>query len=149
MVYIPYPPGYDFEEAPFSGIPGEIDHNRMLTTWFIEQDPTDIVLSRRGVTRTASGATKFNDVTTLDSQRVKIIYGGGTGSGRAGIVRTGDGTERMFSFIMVMEWDADVQPGDHWVDGNGQWWEVEEVLPLNGYETKATLRSYGKEPIHG
>lgn len=149
MVYIPYPPGHDVEEPPLSGFPAEVDQNRLLTTWFIAQDPTWVVLQRRVELRTLSGATKFVPGATLDAQRVKLIYGGNTGGGRAGIVRTGDGTERMFSYIMVMEWDADVEPGDFWVDAKDQWWEVEEVLPTNGYEIKATVRSYGDEPQHG
>lgn len=149
MVFIPYPPGYDVEEPPFSGLPQEVDYNRLLTEWFIEQDPTDVVLHRRTAVRTPTGATKYVPDHALDSQRVKFVYGGNTGGGRAGIVRTGDGTERMFSYVMVMKYDADVQPSDFWVDGNGQWWEVEEVLPYNGYETKATVRSYGKDPQNG
>lgn len=148
MVFIPYPPG----QAPGPVLPdiaGELGALRSLTTWYIEQDPTDVVLIPRTTSRTAGGATQAVDGTPRAVQRVKLIYGGNTGAGRAGIVSTGDGRERMFSFIMVAEWDAIVEPGDHFTDPAGQNWEVEETLPYNGYEIKATMRSYGGNPQYG
>jgi hypothetical protein len=148
MVFIPYPPG---EEAPdFAvNVASEIEMNRSLTRLFIEMDPTDIVLIPRSTVRTPTGGTRTIDDDPRDLQRVKLIYGGNTGAGRAGIVDTGDGRERQFSYVMVMNWDAQVQPGDHFTDPADQQWEVEEVLPLNGYEVKALLRSYGKNPQYG
>lgn len=74
------------------------------------------------------------------------MYGGNTGAGRAGIIDTGDGRSRQFSYVMVMEWDAQVAIGDHFTDSKGQQWEVEEILPNNDYEVKALMRSYGSEP---
>lgn len=148
MVFIPYPPG---QEAPDLAVDvaKEIEQNRTLTDIFIEFDPTDVVLIPRTTQRTASGGTRTVDGTPRDLQRVKLVYGGNTGAGRAGIIETGDGRQRMFSYIMVMRWDAEVAPGDHFTDPAEQDWEVEEVLPYNGYEIKATLRSYGGAPQYG
>lgn len=148
MVFIPYPPG---EEAPdlAVNVAGEIGMNRTLTHLFIQMDPTDVVLIPRTTIRTASGGTRTVDGDPRDLQTVKLIYGGNTGSGRAGIIDTGDGRERQFSYVMVMEWNAEVEPWDHFTDPEGQMWEVEEVLPLNGYEKKATMRSYGGAPQYG
>lgn len=148
MVFIPFPPGQEAPLPPQGGA-SEVEIQRTLTSWFIAQDPTEVVLIPRTAERTASGATRTVDGTPRALQRVKLIYGGNTGAGRAGIVSTGDGRERMFSFVMIGEWDAVFEPGDHFTDHEGQNWEVEETLPYNGYEVKATMRSYGGNPQYG
>lgn len=147
MVFIPFQPGQVAPDPPALGADG-IELNRTLTSWFISQDPVDVVLTPRVTARTASGATATTDGTPRPAQRVTMVYGGNTGAGRAGIVEAGDGRERMFSYVMVMEWNAQVAIGDHFVDFKGQHWEVEEILPNNGYEIKATMRSYGRNPQH-
>lgn len=150
MVFIPYPTGTPSEEQ-FPLIHGAttIEMNRNLTHWFIMQDPVDVVLIPRVTTRTTTGATKQEDGPSRPLQRFKFVYGGNTGAGRAGIVPTGDGRERMFSYVLIGDYDAEVDVGDHWTDDKGQNWEVEEILPYNGYEKKATLRSYGRDPQNG
>lgn len=148
MVFVPFPSGIANEEPPVLGAE-EIRINRELTTWFIAQDPVDVVLIPRTTSRTASGATVAVNGTPRTVQRVKMVYGGNTGAGRAGIVDTGDGRERLLSYVMLMEWDAIVEIGDHFSDPYGNWWEVEETLPENGYERRALVRSYGKEPQYG
>jgi hypothetical protein len=148
MVFIPYPPGQEAPDLEVN-VAAEIEQNRSLTSLFIAMDPTDVVLIPRSTVRTPAGGTRTVDDDPRDIQRVKLIYGGNTGAGRAGIIDTGDGRERQFSYIMVMEWNAEVSPGDHFTDPKGQMWEVEEVMPYNGYEIKATMRSYGKDPQYG
>jgi hypothetical protein len=148
MVFIPFPPGEVAPDPPVLGASG-IEINRTLTSWFISQDPVDVVLTPRVTGRTASGATATTDGPPRPAQRVTFVYGGNTGAGRAGIVEAGDGRDRMFSYVMVMEWDAEIEIADHFTDQEGQHWEVEEILPLNGYEIKATMRSYGRSPQYG
>lgn len=145
MVFIPYPPGQVNNDPPVEAA-FEIGLQRELTEWFIAQDPVDIVLRTRTTNRTPSGATETATGPDRPSQRFKFVYGGSTGAGRAGIVETGDGRERMFSYVLVGKWDAEIAPGDFFEDYQGNFWEVEELLPNNDYETKATLRSYGARP---
>ncbi len=150
MVYIPFPGGTPSDEQfPLVHGATSIDLNRTLTHWFIMSDPVPVVLVPRVSTRTPSGAVKTTDGPPRALQRFKFVYGGNTGAGRAGIVPTGDGRERMFSYIMIGDYNAVVEPGDHWTDESGQSWEVEELLPYNEYELKATVRSYGQDPQNG
>lgn len=148
MVFIPFPPGYP-TDAPVSDVSRELFEQRRLTLWFIAQDPTDIVLTPRSKVRTPSGAYMAADGATRPLQTVKFIYGGSTGSGRAGIVEAGDGRERMFSYTIVGNFDAVFGIGDHFVDARGNHWEIEEIMPDNGYEQRANLRSYGGAPQYG
>lgn len=150
MVFIPFPGGsvVDDEFPPLSGV-GEVEIQRNLTHWFIMTDSVPVVLVPRTQERTPSGATRTVDGTPRALQRFKFVYGGNTGAGRAGIVPTGDGRERMFSYVLIGDFDAQVEPGDHWTDTEDQAWEVEEILPDNGYERKATIRSYGSKPQYG
>lgn len=148
MVFIPYPVGTEPEQL-LSGLPEEMAFNRDLTEWFIEQDPVTVALVPRVQTRTATGAYRTADGPARASQRFKFVYGGNTGAGRAGVVEAGDGRERMFSFVMIGKFDAVIGVGDHWLDIKSQHWEVEELLPDNGYERKATVRSYGGDPQYG
>lgn len=148
MVYIPFPDGYP-TDAPVTSMAEELFEQRRLTIHFIAQDPTEVVLIPRVKARTPSGAYQMTDGTPRPLQKVKMVYGGNTGAGRAGMVSTGDGRERMFSYVMVGAHDAVFAIGDHFVDEAGQHWEVEELLPDNDYEVKATVRSYGGAPQYG
>lgn len=130
-------------------VASELFENRRLTSAFIATDPVPVQLIPRVKVRTASGAYTWTDAAPRALQTFKLVFGGATGGGRAGLVRTGDGVERMFAFILIGNHDAVVEIGDHWLDAEGQSWEIEEILPYNGYETKATVRSYGGDPQHG
>lgn len=150
MVYIPFPGGTQTDEQfPLIHGAGAIGLNRNLTHWFIMLDSVAVVLTPRIQSRTPTGATKMVDGPPRPLQRFKFVYGGNTGAGRAGIVPTGDGRERMFSYVLIADYDAEVMPGDHWTDTEGQAWEIEEILPDNEYELKATVRSYGAAPTNG
>lgn len=147
MVFIPYPPGTG--PIPEAGLPEEMVMQRDLTYWFIEQDPTDIVLVPRSRVRVQSGAYQWTDGASRPVQRVKFSYGGNTGAGRSGLVDTGDGRERMFSYILIGLYNLQIEIADRFTDPAGQKWEIEELLPYNGYEVKASVRSYGGDPQYG
>lgn len=150
MVYIPYPPGTAVDEI-FPVLHGAtaIELNRNLTHWFIMMDPVDVTLIPRVRARTASGGYTWTEGPARPLQTFKFIYGGNTGAGRAGIVETGDGRNRQFTYVMLGDYDAEVGILDRFVDHKGQWWEVEELLPYNEYEVRALVRSYGGDPQYG
>jgi len=149
MVAIPFPPGVVDDYPPVGDMATELEHQRELTEWFIEQDPAEVVLTPRSTGRTASGATATSDSPPRPLQRVKFVYGGGTGGGRAGLVDTGDGRNRQFTYVMIGRYDAVFGIGDWFLDDKGNKWEVEELLPYNDYEVRATVRLYGKDPQYG
>lgn len=116
--------------------------NRILTKLFIEQDPTVITLIPVEMVDMASGGTKPVDKTPRAPQIFKMIWQGGNSTG---INTTADGQNRQFDFIMVGEYDAEVEIGDHWTDGSQEYY-VDGLEPFNGYEIKAHVKSFGEWP---
>ena len=116
--------------------------HRLGTKQFIEKDFTTIVLIP-SVKTTEYGTDTFTDGTPRLPQNFKMIYPGGDG-----IIPTGEGTTRRFDFILVGEYNAEVEIGDHWKEGE-QFYQVEWVDPYNEYEVKVGGSSHGPDPDHG
>lgn len=121
----------------------ELALNKKLTKWFIETDPTTLVLVPLVKVDRPGGAKKMENGTPRAAQDFKIIYPGGDG-----IVVTSDGTTRRFDFIILGEYDANLAIGDHWTESN-QHYSVEYLFPFNGYEVKGGGVSHGSAPDHG
>lgn len=119
---------------------------RDLTRWFISTDPTSITLTPRQWVEKPGGGFDFVDVAPRPEQTFKIIQQGGHFNG---ITDSGDGFERQYEFILLGEWDCEMDIGDWWKDPNGQHWEVSGFIPYNGYERKAGIYSFGSYPRHG
>lgn len=120
---------------------------RKITHAFIRAEPVDLGLSRRAETRTPGGGVDRNFVRQLPTQTFKIIMispAGGSIEQRAE-----DGTERRTDFVLLGEWNADVAIGDYWDDSTGQRWEIQSLIPYNGYEVRANVASYGRRPLGG
>lgn len=116
--------------------------NRQLTSWFIDQDPTSVVFTPHHQEWTG-GAKKMVSDPDRSAQIVKIIYPGGDG-----IVIEEDHTSRRFDFIVVAEYDADIDLWDSF-DHLANHYVVEYVFPYNGYEVKVGGSSHGSEPDYG
>ena len=114
------------------------------TQWFIDQDPTTIVLTPRPVSGIGpgGGAIAVPGV-ARPAQTVKLIAQGGDG------VSHGEGgQDRDYSFVIVFRHDASVAVGDTFSVGGGVF-VVESFFPDNGYEIKATARQHGIRPTEG
>ncbi|AAN02078.1 gp24 [Mycobacterium phage Barnyard] len=127
----------------------ELALHRKGTRDFINRDKTSLVLYPTNETWVA-GTKVYNDVPPRPAQDFKVIW---PGADQGGKVNTDEGTETSrYDFILVGNWDAVVEIGDHWTEGddeNRQTYVVEWVQPYNGYEVKAGGVSHGDSPSHG
>ena len=119
-----------------------LENNRAITAWFINDDPTTIVLTPHEEQFNA-GAKKMVVLPDRDPLTVKIIY-----SGADGIVSVDEGRTRRFDFIIVAEYDAVIKIWDSF-DRLGNHYVVEYVYPFNGYEIKVGGTTHGAEPDYG
>ena len=121
--------------------------NRELTHTFIENDPYTATLIPVSKVKKPGGGIEKVDELPRPEQTFKLIY---QGMFESGVAEAQDGTERKYDYIMLGEWNATVHIGDHWMDDAGGSYTVIGITPYNGYETKATVRYFGKEPLlHG
>lgn len=122
--------------------------NRKSTEWFVDCDPTTLVLIPRVKQNRPGGSHRFVDGTPREPQDFKFIYPGGDG-----IVVTADGETRRFDFILVGSHDGRMDIGDHWTetDANGvvQNYVIEYLYAPNGYEIKGGGVTHGEYPEHG
>jgi|GEM_PF-2645948 len=142
MVYIPSSPE---TPAPPVATPddrsAELWINRLNTKAFIEADPISLSLTRSGSVRTPGGGIKRQGAAQTPLQTFKLIMQSPAGGSIE--QRTEDGTERRVEYVLLGEWDADVQTGDFWNDERGQRWEVTAIIPRNGYELRAVVEAHG------
>lgn len=130
---------------------------RESTKWFIDNDPTAIVLTPREPQSGAigpGGGLVFTPGTPRASQTVKLISQGGQGTERGG---GGLGAEdRNYRYVVVMEHDGVAEIGDTFFVGDpndtrvgyGKF-VVESFAPNNGYEIKFYAVQYGKRATDG
>ena len=136
--------------ASLSGAPGSYDSTtelgmkRIQTTEFIAWNPTTVTLIPRQGVKTGTGIA-WADLTPRAPQVVRLIDQSSTKGPNGGAIPTGDGVQRKVEYQMLMEWDAEVGQHDYWYDADGIRWEVHEVMPWNGYETRAEVIRYGED----
>jgi hypothetical protein len=118
-----------------------LDVAKANTSQFINLDPTVITLTPRVETFVA-GTRKRVDGVPRVAQVFKLIWVD-FGAGFAPIIAGGE--TRRFDFILVGNYDAIVEIGDHWVIGN-QDNSIDYIYPPNGYEVKAGGTSQGAKP---
>jgi hypothetical protein len=119
-----------------------LETNRQLTSWFIAQDPSSIVFTPHHE-EWSGGAKKTVADPDREVQIVKFIYPGGDG-----IVLAEDHNTRHFDFIVVAEYDAEIDIWDSFDHSNNHY-VIEYVFPYNGYEVKVGGSSHGKAPDYG
>lgn len=121
--------------------PLEISIHRKNTKRFIDADATKIALIPKG-DYFIDGTKVSLDQPPRAEQTFKIIWMGETGVIRE--VNDSGGVKR-FDFVLVGEYDAIVEIGDHWfVDG--QIFVIEYIYPFNDYEVKAGGVTHGSRP---
>lgn len=87
-----------------------------------------------------NGTRIITEINPRPAQEFWVIWPGGSG-----IVSNMFGTTRKFDFILVGDWDAEVEIGDHWVEG-AQKYQITFIEPYNGYEVKCGGVSVGAHP---
>lgn len=120
----------------------ELAVHQASTRWFINCDPTIIVL-RPEVITWHGGSQRIETGPARAAQSFKVIWPGGDQT-----VPTSDGSTKKLDFILVGKHDATVAVGDSWQEGEERY-RIDEVEPFNGYEVKAKGTWIGKVPAHG
>lgn len=119
---------------------------RDSTRWFIEQDPTTIVLTPRANSEGSvgpGGGRIYLPGTPRTAQQVKLIHQGGNGRSNGE-----GGTTFTYDYVIVGLHDASISIGDSFMIGS-QKFVVDRMDPDNGYEKKAYATQFGKNPTDG
>lgn len=122
--------------------PFEIKIARKNTTAIIAENPVSLILIPEVKTAQPSGGYKKTDGEPRAEQVMRIIEQGAAVT--APVVRTTDGTQREADFLLLAEWDAAVERGDHWTAIDGRQWTVTDVVRDNRYETRALVVERGR-----
>jgi hypothetical protein len=117
--------------------------NRANTAAFIAARPSSIVLIPSVRTKTASGGTRSTDGTPRAAQTLRIVEQTTNAGNTPGRLPAGDGHEKRVSWLLLGAWDALMDVGDRWTDAFGAGYQIEELLPFNGYERRARVVEYG------
>lgn len=134
-IVIPDPPRTD----PEIDISLELQVQRNNTTWFIEFDPSDLILIPHTRARTASGGSKYQAGTPRVEQRLRVL----PRSDFQKPLFVDSGKERQIDLTLLGEWNAVMAVGDQWTDDEGQKCEIVEMVPFNGYEQKGLVVKHG------
>lgn len=122
----------------------ELAVNRLQTTAFIAARPINLALIPVASTKTASGGTIKGDLPARAPQTFRLIEQTTTQGNSPGRLHAGDGHQLRVVWQLLGEWDAELAVGDHWVDAaTGAGYQVDELLPFNGYERRGRVVEYG------
>jgi hypothetical protein len=135
MIILPEPPA----ELPPGFITLEMALKRDQTAWFIAANPVTLTLTPIRKDRTSSGASVIVDLPPRAPQKLRLI----SMSASQKPTITEDGVEREIDLTLLGPWDAQIDIGDWWRDGEGLLYEVIEMVPHNGYETRALVVKKG------
>lgn len=106
---------------------------RALTRKYIEYDPTEIALIPYVETPTATGGYTRSAGAAKPSQTFKKIA---QALFTSRPIVTVAGVERVIDYVLLGEWDSDMEVGDHWVEGP-ETYEILSIVAGHGYEKKA------------
>jgi hypothetical protein len=134
-IILPQPP----EPLPGGYISLELAVLRDQTDWFIGARPIDLILTPVQVQRTANGGFHVINLAPRLPQRMRLI----SMSADQRPTITEDGIEREIDLTLLGRWDAQVDIGDWWRDGEGLYYEIMEMVPYNGYEVRALVTKRG------
>jgi hypothetical protein len=123
----------------------ELEVNRANTAFFISQNPIDLVLTPRTKLKDAYGE-RWVDGTPRDEQTFRLIDQSGVDRPVPGVIPTAPegGRQRKVEFLLLGRYDSAVELFDTWTDSKGVRWEIDELLPFNGYEVRATAVRFGE-----
>jgi hypothetical protein len=135
-IIVPDPP----RSTPQIDLTRELKYQRRNTSWYIAYDPVEITLIPVVRTRTPSGGSAYVDGDPRLPQVMRLIA---TTSDQKPIV-TLDGKERQIDFTLLGQWDAAMEPLDYWIDGEGQRYQVVEIVSAGRqYERKGLVVLHG------
>lgn len=125
-------------------IDARLAYLRYTTKNYIKDDPTDVILNRQTPVEQSGGGHKFPK-TSLLPQTFRFIDQDITSGISYG---SDDGIARRFTYVMVGLHDADIDINDTWTVGEISY-KVESLVPNNGWESRAYVTAFAKEPVHG
>lgn len=117
---------------------------RRNTQAFIASRAFCIALIPSIKTKTASGYTTSAGEPRRE-QFFALIDQSTTYGNVPGKLRSSEAGQRKIDHQLLGYWDADMEVGDHWDDGRGGRYEIDEMLPDNGYERRAKVIRYGSQ----
>lgn len=117
-----------------------LETQRELTTAYIAENPSTIILRPRERERTSTGGYILTAVMPRDPQTMRIIEGAGYAD--QGVARTETGFMRERTFQLMGEWNALIEVDDRFFYDDVLW-IVRSFMPENGYETRALVERIG------
>jgi hypothetical protein len=116
-------------------------NQRELTSAYIAENPTQVILTPNTKTRTSSGGYVWTPGVPRASQTVRLIeYTSVVGQGGA---RSSEGEVHEHRWTMMMEWDAIAALYDTFVY-DGVTWSVVDFLPKDNYQVRALVDRYAR-----
>lgn len=126
----------------------EISQNRRLTHYFIMSSPRQIALIPMQEVRTPSGAVRYERQLPRPMQTFRLIP---MSAATPPSPSTTDeaGQQRRYDYVLLGEWNSDMEENDIWEDDLGQQWVISAMISYNGYEKRGLIVGFGREPSHG
>lgn len=122
----------------------ELAYQRRNTLAFIEADPVDLALIPATEVRTPSGGVLYAEAVARPVQRFRLIPMSHTERPERSSFTTGGsaGVTRKHDFTLLAPWDAIIDKKDFWIDEAGRRYDVDALIPDNGYQRKALVTLY-------
>lgn len=134
-IILPRPP----DSPPNGEIGLELQMLRDQTEWFIAANPVWLVLNPVNRVKQQGGGIARLPLPPRPPQHLRLIVMSFTQKPTI----TEDGIERQIDLTLLGRWDAEIDVGDYWEDGEGLYYEVVEMVPYNGYEVRALVVKSG------
>lgn len=120
---------------------------RKNTHWFIWADPLDLALIPVSEITLPSGGVQTVAGPPRSVQTLRLIPASVTERplhSDVGTQGSTSGAQRRHAFTLLGEWDALMAVGDWWEDERGERWEIDALIPHNGYETRGLITAFGR-----
>lgn len=134
-IILPRPPG----PMPDGYITLELALLRDQTEWFIACSPIDLIVTPVRRQKMNTGSVAQVNLPPRPRQRLRLI----SMSASQKPTITDDGIEREIDLTLLGPWDAQLDIGDWWRDGEGLHYEIVEMVPYNNYEVRALVVKSG------
>lgn len=121
----------------------ELAVQRRNTTAFIDANPILLTLFPQERIKTGGG-TRLSALPARPAQKARLVDQTRTFGAQPGQLVAGDGRQRIITYQLLMEWDAEIAADDYWIDDDGIRWNVLDLLPNNGYERRAEVNRHGE-----
>jgi hypothetical protein len=135
-IILPRPPSPDPNDEQISL---ELQILRDQTEWFINANPSRLILTPTNKTKDGQGGFTRINLSPRPLQTLRVI----AMSDSQKPTLTDDGVEREIDLTLLGPWDAQIDIGDWWRDGENLYYSVIELIPYNGYEVRALVIKQG------